>query len=89
MSREMERVSTTYALKLDPSTTALLLTGPLGTIEDVPAIKFIKVDERQSRLLYVVPWNLDNEYVHKALQKNLRIWINAMKRLAPTSGVAP
>ena len=77
------RVSTTYALALDRSTTALLASAPLGTIEDVPAIQFVRLDERGSRLIYVVPWAKDNEYVHKALQRNLRTWINALKRVEP------
>ncbi len=81
MSMEAERISTTYALQLDRSTTDLLAKGPLGSIEDISAIQFVKLDERQSRLLYVVPWSLDNEYVHKALRKNLRAWIKAWQRL--------
>lgn len=76
-----ERLSTTYGLLLDPSTTELLLTAPLGTLEDVEAIQFVKLDPKRSRLLYVVPWNRDNEYVHKALRKKLRVWLNTLKRL--------
>lgn len=80
-SEAVKRISTTYALPLDRSTADLLAGGPLGTIEDVDAIQFVKLDVRGSRLLYVVPWDRDNEYVHKALRKNLRVWINATKRL--------
>lgn len=80
-----ERISTTYSMPLDPSTTALLATAPLGTIEDVSAVQFVRLDVRGSRLLYVVPFKLDNEYVHKALNRKLRVWINALKRLEPAA----
>lgn len=77
-----ERISTTYALPLDASTVDLLTGAPLGTIEDVPAIQLVRLDHRGHRLLYVVPWAKDNEYVHKALKRNLRTWIKVQKRLA-------
>jgi hypothetical protein len=87
---EHQRISTTYSLPLDPSTVALLAGAPLGSVEDVSAIQLVRLDERKSRLLYVVPWQNDNEYVHKALRRNLRTWINANKRvLAALSEVKP
>lgn len=82
---KVERLSTTYALRLDQSTVELLAAGPLGTIEDVSAIKYVRLDVMGSRLLYVVPCALDNEYVHKALHKKLRVWVNAIKRVAEPS----
>ena len=82
-----ERLSTTYALRLDPSTTELLASGPLGAIEDVPAIQYVRLDQKGSRLLYVVLWGKDNDYVHKALHKKLRIWIHSLNRASlPTAG---
>ena len=76
------RVSTTYSLPLDRSTVDLLTNAPLGAIEDVAAIQFVRLDPRGERLIYVVPWSHDNENVHKALQRNLRVWIRALKRTA-------
>lgn len=76
-----QRLSTVYGLPLDRSTTDLLAGAPLGTIEDVGAIQFVKLDVKGSRLLYTVPYDRDNEYVHKALRRNLRTWINVQKAL--------
>lgn len=77
-----QRLSTTYGLPLDRSTVELLVGAPLGTIEDVSAITLVRLDDRRRRLLYVVPWGADNEYVRKALRRNLRVWIKAQKQLA-------
>lgn len=76
-----QRISTTYSLPLDQKTVDLLSDAPLGAVEDVPAIKYVKLDQRGCRLLYIVPWDLDNEYVHKALTKQLRVWIKALQRV--------
>lgn len=83
---DAQRLSTTYCLFLDSSTARLLQAAPLGPIDELDSVSMVALDPRQSRLIYTVPWARDNEYVHKALRKKLRIWINALKRLEPEAG---
>jgi hypothetical protein len=67
-----------HAMQFDTSIWALSLD----------AITRVWLDPRNRQILYEIRDKLDNEYVHKALRKRLRVYLNELRREAKAQKAA-